>query len=118
MRIILGTIDHSLLKTLVNKGLGGIPFIGQYMPKMQMDGRTRPQWDVEKDIFANLRGIPDVRITKLNDRGERELTFNFLSSNEDDLNEAVGVLEAKLRASPILSNVSSEGALPLSLIHI
>ncbi|MBP1861275.1 efflux RND transporter permease subunit [Rhizobium herbae] len=118
VRIILGKIDHSLLKTLVNKGLGGLPLIGQYMPKMQMDGRTRPQWDVEKDIFANLRGIPDVRITKLNDRGERELTFNFLSSNEDDLNEAIGLLEGKLRASPILSNVSSEGALPRPELQI
>ena len=118
VRIILGTIDHSLVKTLVNKGLGNLPLIGQYMPKMQMDGRTRPQWDVEKDIFANLRGIPDVRITKLNDRGERELTFNFLSSNEDDLNEAIGLLEGKLRASPILSNVSSEGALPRPELQI
>ena len=118
VRIILGKIDHSLLKTLVNKGPGGLPVIGQYIPKMQMDGRTRPQWDVEKDIFAKLHGIPDVRITKLNDRGERELTFNFLSSNEDDLNEAVGVLEAKLRASPILANVSSEGALPRPELQI
>lgn len=118
VRIILGKIDHSLVKTLVNKGLGGLPIIGQYMPKMQMDGRTRPQWDVEKDIFANLRGIPDVRITKLNDRGERELTFNFLSSNEDDLNEAIGLLEGKLRASPILANVSSEGALPRPELQI
>jgi multidrug efflux pump subunit AcrB len=118
VRIILGTIDHSLVKTLVNKGLGNLPLIGQYMPKMQMDGRTRPQWDVEKDIFANLRGIPDVRITKLNDRGERELTFNFLSSNEDDLNEAIGLLEGKLRASPILSNISSEGALPRPELQI
>lgn len=118
VRIILGTIDHSLVKTLVNKGLGNLPLIGQYMPKMKMDGRTRPQWDVEKDIFANLRGIPDVRISKLNDRGERELTFNFLSSNEDDLNAAVSLLEGKLRASPILSNVSSEGALPRPELQI
>ncbi|OBZ92622.1 ABC transporter permease [Pararhizobium polonicum] len=118
VRVILGKIDHSLLKTLVNKGLGGIPLIGQYMPKMQMEGRIRPQWDVEKDIFANLRGIPDVRITKLNDRGERELTFNFLSSNEEDLNQAVGLLEGKLRASPILANVSSEGALPRPELQI
>ncbi|WP_275784335.1 efflux RND transporter permease subunit [Pararhizobium gei] len=118
VRIMLDTIDHSLVKTLVNKGLGGLPFIGQYMPKMHMDGRTRPQWDVEKDIFAQLRGIPDVRITKLNDRGERELTFNFLSSNEDDLNEAVAILEGKLRASPILANVSSEGALPRPELQI
>lgn len=118
VRIILGKIDHSLVKTLVNKGLGGLPLIGEYMPKMHMDGRTRPQWDVEKDIFARLRGIPDVRITKLNDRGERELTYNFLSNNEKELNEATAALEANLRTSPILVNVSSDGALPRPELQI
>ncbi len=118
VRVILGNIDHSLLKTLVNKGLGGLPVIGNLVPKMQDHGRTRPQWDVEKDIFAAVRGIPDVRISKVNDRAERDLTFNFLSSNEDDLNEAVSLLESKLRASPILANVSSEGALPRPELQI
>ncbi|MBO9196110.1 efflux RND transporter permease subunit [Rhizobium sp. 16-449-1b] len=118
VRIILGNIDHSLLKTLVNKGLGGLPVIGNLIPKMEEHGRTRPQWDVEKDIFAAVRGIPDVRISKVNDRAERDLTFNFLSSNEDDLNEAVSLLESKLRASPILANVSSEGALPRPELQI
>ncbi|WP_111564143.1 efflux RND transporter permease subunit [Rhizobium sp.] len=118
VRVILGNIDHSLLKTLVNKGLGGLPVIGKLIPKMEEHGRTRPQWDVEKDIFAAVRGIPDVRISKVNDRAERDLTFNFLSSNEDDLNEAVSLLESKLRASPILANVSSEGALPRPELQI
>ncbi len=118
VRVILGNIDHSLLKTLVNKGLGGLPVIGNLIPKMEEHGRTRPQWDVEKDIFAAVRGIPDVRISKVNDRAERDLTFNFLSSNEDDLNEAVSLLESKLRASPILANVSSEGALPRPELQI
>jgi len=118
VRVILGNIDHSLLKTLVNKGLGGLPVIGSLVPKMEEHGRTRPQWDVEKDIFAAVRGIPDVRISKVNDRAERDLSFNFLSSNEDDLNEAVSLLESKLRASPILANVSSEGALPRPELQI
>lgn len=118
VRVILGNIDHSLLKTLVNKGLGGLPIIGNLVPKMEDHGRTRPQWDVEKDIFAAVRDIPDVRISKVNDRAERDLSFNFLSSNEDDLNEAVSLLESKLRASPILANVSSEGALPRPELQI
>ena len=118
VRVILKTIDHSLLKTVVNKGFGSIPLVGQYLPKIEDKGRTRPQWDVERDIFANVRGIPDVRIIKLNDRAERELSFNFLSSNEADLNKAVGILESHLRASPILANVSSEGALPRPELQI
>ena len=46
------------------------------------------------------------------------MTFNFLSSNEADLNEATGILESRLRASSILANVSSEGALPRPELQI
>ncbi|UXS97039.1 efflux RND transporter permease subunit [Agrobacterium tumefaciens] len=118
VNVILQHIDHSLLKTLVNKGLGSLPLVGQYLPKIEEKGRVRPQWDVERDIFAKVHSIPDVRIIKLNDRAERELSFNFLSSNEKDLNDAVGILESRLRASPILANVSSEGALPRPELQI
>ncbi|CCF20258.1 Acr family transporter [Pseudorhizobium banfieldiae] len=118
VRVILQNIDHSLLKTLVNKGLGGIPLLGDLVPKIPDNGRTRPQWEVERELFEKVRTIPDVRISKLNDRAERELSFNFLSSSEQDLNEAVSLLESRLRASPILANVSSEGALPRPELQI
>ncbi|WP_395517055.1 efflux RND transporter permease subunit [Pseudorhizobium flavum] len=118
VRVILQNIDHSLLKTLVNKGLGGIPLLGDLVPKIPDHGRTRPQWEVERELFEKVRTIPDVRISKLNDRAERELSFNFLSSSEQDLNEAVSLLESRLRASPILANVSSEGALPRPELQI
>nr|CAD6618383.1 AcrB/AcrD/AcrF family protein [Rhizobium sp. TCK] len=118
VRVILQNIDHSLLKTLVNKGLGGIPLLGDLVPKIPDNGRIRPQWEVERELFEKVRTIPDVRISKLNDRAERELSFNFLSSSEQDLNEAVSLLESRLRASPILANVSSEGALPRPELQI
>lgn len=118
VRVILKKIDHSLLKTIVNQGFGSLPLIGSHLPKIEENGRTRPQWDVERDIFASVHDIPDVRIIKLNDRAERELAFNFLSSSEEDLNQAVGILESRLRASPILANVSSEGALPRPELQI
>ncbi|PZU84528.1 MAG: ABC transporter permease [Shinella sp.] len=111
-------IEHSLLKTLVNKGLGGIPVIGPYLPKMTIEGRTRPQWDIEREAFEKLRSIPDIRVSKLNDRGERDLSFNFLSKNADELNEAAAILEAKLRTVPELANVSSDGALPRPELQI
>ncbi|HEX5935481.1 MAG TPA: efflux RND transporter permease subunit, partial [Pseudorhizobium sp.] len=118
VRVILQNIDHSLFKTLVNDGLGSIPILGDLIPKVPDHGRTRPQWEVERELFAKVRSIPDVRISKLNDRAERELSFNFLSSNEEDLNAAVGLLESRLRASSILVNVSSEGALPRPELQI
>ncbi|MGF9563558.1 efflux RND transporter permease subunit [Neorhizobium sp. JUb45] len=118
IRVILGNMDHSLLKTIVNKGFGNIPLIGTWLPKIEDHGRTRPQWDIEKELFAKVASIPDVRISKINDRAERELTFNFLSDNNDELNEAVALLESNLRASPILANVSQDGALPRPELQI
>ncbi|NKN35731.1 efflux RND transporter permease subunit [Agrobacterium sp. a22-2] len=114
----LHKIEHSLLKTLVNKGLGSLPVVGQYLPKMHVEGRTRPQWDIELEVFEKLRPIADIRVLKLNDRGERDLAFNFLSKNEEELNDAVGLLEAKLRTVPVLANVSAEGALPRPELQI
>ncbi|KQV83731.1 efflux RND transporter permease subunit [Rhizobium sp. Root1220] len=110
--LALQKLDQSLVKKLVNDVLGSIPVIGPHLPKVELHGRVRPQWDIEKEVFAKLRHIPDVRILKLNDRGERDLSFNFLSKNEKDLSDAVGILEAKLRADPSLANVSADGALP------
>jgi len=118
IRVILGNMDHSLWKTIINKGFGNIPLIGSYLPKVEDHGRTRPQWDIEKELFAKVQSIPDVRISKINDRAERELTFNFLSDNNDELNEAVALLESNLRASPILANVSQDGALPRPELQI
>ncbi|MGV8938086.1 MAG: efflux RND transporter permease subunit [Allorhizobium sp.] len=111
-------IEHSLLKTIVNKGFGGLPLIGQYLPKMDVDGRTRPQWDIEGEVYAKLRPVSDIRVLKLNDRGERDLSFNFLSKNEDELSDAIGILEAKLRTVPQLANVSADGALPRPELQI
>ncbi|KQW29162.1 ABC transporter permease [Rhizobium sp. Root274] len=111
-------IDHSLVKTLVNKGLGGLPLIGSYLPKVPEHGRVRPQWDIEEEVFEKLASIADIRVMKLNDRGERDISFNFLSKNEQELNDAVAILEAKLRAVPVLANVSSEGALPRPELQI
>lgn len=111
-------IEHSLLKTLVNKGLGGLPVVGDLIPKMPIEGRTKPQWAIEQEVFAKLRPIPDIRVLKLNDRGERDISFNFLSKNEDDLNAAVGILEARLRQVPELANVSADGALPRPELQI
>ena len=116
--INLKKIEHSLVKTLVNKGLGGLPVIGAYVPKMEEHGRTIPQWDVESEVFKRIADIPDVRILKLNDRGEQDITYNFTSSNAEDLDRATALLETKLRQQPQLQNVGAEGALPRSEIQI
>ncbi|MBB4006511.1 efflux RND transporter permease subunit [Allorhizobium taibaishanense] len=111
-------IEHSLVKTVVNKLIGGLPLIGPLLPKMTADGRTIPQWQIEQAAFAKLRDIPDIRVQKMNDRGARDMAFYFLSKNEDDLTNAVSILEAKLRTVPVLANVSADGSLPRPELQI
>ncbi|WEX76708.1 efflux RND transporter permease subunit [Sinorhizobium numidicum] len=116
--VLLKKLDHSLVNKIVNDVIGRMPLIGQYLPKLPPAGRIKPQSQIEKEIFTKLRSIPDVRVTKLNDRGERDLSFNLLSNNEADLDEAVATLEAKLRSDPLLANVSPDGALPRPELQI
>lgn len=116
--VLLQKLDHSLVNRIVNDLIGSTPLIGDYLPKLPPAGRIRPQSEIEKEILATLRTIPDVRINKLNDRGERDLSFNLLSNNEADLDKAVAVLEAKLRSDPLLANVSPDGALPRPELQI
>ncbi|MDQ0457163.1 efflux RND transporter permease subunit [Rhizobium paknamense] len=111
-------IEHSLVKTLVNSTVNAIPLLGPHLPKLPVEGRTRPQWAIEADVFQRLRDIPDIRVQKLNDRGERDLAFNFLSKDEDALNDAASLLVAKLSTMPQLANVSSDGSLPRPELQI
>ena len=110
--------DASLVTALVNDLAGRLPVIGPHLPKLTPEGRTRPQWNIEAEVFAKLRDIPDVRLQRLNDRGDRDLAFDVLSSNSDDLNKAVAMLEARLRQETVLANVSSEGAVPRTELRI
>jgi HAE1 family hydrophobic/amphiphilic exporter-1 len=116
--LLLQHKEASLVTAIVNDFFGRIPLIGQYLPKVTPKGRVRPQWDIEKEVFAKLRDIPDIRLLRLNDRGERDLSFNILSANEQDLSKAVAMLEARLRQETVLANVSSEGALPRTELRI
>ncbi|OAP43329.1 ABC transporter permease [Sinorhizobium glycinis] len=116
--VLLEKLDHSLVNKVVNDVIGRTPLIGEYLPKLPPAGRIKPQSQIEKEILAKLRSIPDVRVTKLNDRGERDLSFNLLSSNEADLDQAVAILEASLRKDPLLANVSPDGALPRPELQI
>ncbi len=115
--VLLHKLDHSLVKKLSDIGRG-LPVIGAIVPAVPSEGRERPQWDIEAEIFDKLASIPDVRAYKLNDRGERDISFSILSMNEADLNEAVARLEGALRGDPLLANVATEGALPRPEVQI
>lgn len=115
--VLLDRLDHSLLHRLAEIG-HDIPGLGRMIPPVQSDGRTRSQSEIETEIFARLAVLPDLRTYKLNDRGERDLTFSVLAGNEADLNTAVARLETALRGDPLLANVSATGALPRPEVQI
>jgi multidrug efflux pump subunit AcrB len=115
--ILLDKLDHSLLHRLSGI-VQSIPLVGPLVPEIPSTGRSRPQSQIEAEVFELVKSIPDVRVFKLNDRGERDLSFSILSSNEADLNTAVARLEAALRGEPTLADVASEGALPRPEIQI
>ena len=109
--VILDRLDHSLLLKL-SQVVNRIPLLHWIIPDAENTGRSIPQNQIEAEIFHRLSGIPDIRAFKLNDRGERDLSYSILAANEADLNDAVAKLEAALAAEPALTNVASEGALP------
>jgi multidrug efflux pump subunit AcrB len=115
--VLLARLDHSLLLKL-SQIAGRTPLIGPYIPQVENTGRTVPQNQIEAEIFKRLAVIPDVRAFKLNDRGERDLSFSILSTNDADLNEAVARLEKALSGEPLLASVASSGALPRPEIQI
>ena len=115
--IVLEKLDHSLLRK-VSVWAHGLPLIGDLVPEAKATGRVRPQSAIETEVLAAIPAIPDVRILKLGDRGERDITYSILASNDADLNIAVARLEAKLRGDPLLANVSTEGALPRPEVQV
>jgi len=117
LTVTLEKLDHSLVHKLMSIARS-VPVVGPLLPESQSTGRQIPQNVIEAQIFEQLKGIPDVRAFKLNDRGERDISFSVLSDNEADLNEAVRRLETALSGDPLLANVASEGALPRPEIQV
>ncbi len=115
--VALEHLDHSLLLKLSQIG-NRIPLVSVLVPTVQNHGRSIPQNVIEAEIFDRLATIPDVRAFKLNDRGERDLSFSVLASTETDLNTAVARLEEALSGDPLLANVATKGALPRPEIQI
>ncbi len=115
--VLLDKLDQTLGYRLVSLARS-VPVVGSWVPEREAQGRTRPQNQIEAEIFDRLEGVPDIRAFKLNDRGERDISFSILSSSEADLNNAVAALETALRGEPLLAEVASEGALPRPEIQI
>jgi multidrug efflux pump subunit AcrB len=114
----LEKIEHSIVKKVVNGLAGAVPFVSDSLPRMEVLGRTRSQAEIETEIFDKLAVIPDIRAYKLNDRGERDLSYNVISNDDAAIDRAVAILEPKLKAESVLSSVSVQGSLPRPEVQI
>ena len=117
--IILDRLDNGLGRKMSDLGQA-LPLIGPLMPQSPIKGRIRPQPEIETEIFAAIRQVPDVRAFKVGGPGggSRPLSFDILSADEDDLNLAVQMIEIALRNEPMLISPSTEASLPRPEIQI
>jgi multidrug efflux pump subunit AcrB len=92
--------------------------LGLSIPKFPAEGRTVPQWDVEAEIFPEVQQVADARITKVIDRGTREVQFNLLSADAEALADATQRLDIELRKQKELLNPSIESALERPEIRV
>jgi multidrug efflux pump subunit AcrB len=115
--VILDRLDHSILLKLSQLG-NRIPLVSLLVPTVKNTGRIAPQNEIEIEIFKRLASVPDIRAFKLNDRGDRDISYTILAANEADLETAVVALETALRDEPLLTGLSSEGALPRPEVQV
>ncbi len=118
--VILDNLDNGFGRKFSDLGQK-IPLIGPYLPEAPINGRIRPQNEIEIEVFQRLAMIPDVRAIKLTGGGGpggRPIAFNILSADEASLNTAIQRLERALADEPLLLNVSTESALPRPEIQI
>ncbi len=117
--IILDRSDNGLLRKLSDLGQA-IPLIGPILPEAPLNGRIRPQGDIEIEVFAALSAVPDVRAFKAATQGggARPFSYDILSASEADLDEAVRKIDEALRKEPIFQNASTEASLPRPEIQI
>ncbi|WP_342359884.1 efflux RND transporter permease subunit [Terrarubrum flagellatum] len=80
--------------------------------------RPRHQKALEGEITARLAAVPDLRVYKVNERGDRELSVSLLSSDPAALARAVGNLEGAMRRVPGFLNVAANAGLDRPEIRI
>ena len=111
--------DSHLLQGILNPPIKfANKLLNLEIPSLPTAGRTKPQWDIEEEIFPQLSGLADVRWAKINPRGQREVEYNMLSSDAVALSQAVAKLEVALRKEPILRSVAAQGSLERPEIQI
>ncbi len=117
--IILDRLDNGLARKLSDLGQN-LPLVGHLLPEAPVQGRIRPQSEIETEVFAALRKVPDLRAYKAAAMGggARPFSYDILSADEGDLDAAIRKIDAALRDEPMFLNASTEAALPRPEIQI
>ena len=117
--IILDRLDNGLGRKLSDLAQR-IPLIGPILPEAPLQGRIRPQAEIETEVFTALREVPDLRAYKAAAMGggARPFSFDILSDDEQDLDEAIRKIDEALRLEPMFLNASTEASLPRPEIQI
>ncbi|MFO1170025.1 MAG: efflux RND transporter permease subunit [Hyphomicrobiaceae bacterium] len=80
--------------------------------------RAKTQKMIEAEVEQALAGMPDVRISFVNDRGERGISVSMLGDDMTALQQGVAKLESAMRQTPGLSNVAAEAGLDRPEIRV
>lgn len=89
--------------------------IVKLLPKKE---RKKSQRVIESEAIKLASGIPDIRAWKLNDRGDRELSVSFVSSDPQALARSVADIEAQMRKVPGFTNVAAVAGLDRPEIRV
>ncbi|MBA3910228.1 MAG: ABC transporter permease [Rhodobacter sp.] len=112
--VILDRLDNGLKRKFVDLGRG-LPLVGNFIPEVPSNGRLRPQIDIETEVIAALKAVPDVRaywLPATGGGGARPFSFDIMSASEVDLEIAVQMIESAAQGLPEIENAFAEAALP------
>ncbi len=86
-----------------------------YGPKTE---RKRSSFEIDADIVSLLADLPDARISLVNERGERDLSYSVLGDDREAVTRAALALQKQARTIPGLVDVTTTAALPRPEIRI
>jgi len=84
----------------------------------EKEERERTGAEIDRDIVARLADMPDVRLFKLNENQQRDVSINVLGDTEAAASTAARELAHQMKALPDLRDVSSQTALVRPEIQI
>jgi multidrug efflux pump subunit AcrB len=85
------------------------------LPKKE---RKKKQREIESDVVQLVGGVADVRAWKVNERGDRDLTVSFLSTDAPALADSTAKIEAEMRRIRGFENVAAVAGLDRPEIRV